>query len=82
MIQSGFHSLFDLKCKFTIYCPDLAMIVFNIVTPDGEQVLSSIGVNYTCFRDGLRVAPLLGPSMRFGKGSYLLIMTKKTVLQK
>lgn len=80
MVQCGFHPMFNMECKFTIYCPDLAMIVFNIVSPDGEEVLSSIGVNYTCLREGLRVVPLLGPSMRFGAGSFLLIKTKKKIL--
>jgi hypothetical protein len=56
------------------------MVVFNIVTPDGEQVLSSIAVSYSCLREGLRVAPLLGPTMRFGKGSFLLVMTRRRIL--
>jgi hypothetical protein len=80
MVQSGFHPMFNLECRFTVYCPDLAMIVFDIVNPGAEQVLSSISVNYTCLRDGLRVAPLLGPSMRFGYGSFLLVMTKRKLL--
>jgi|JI6StandDraft_1071083.scaffolds.fasta_scaffold10906_1 hypothetical protein len=80
MVQCGFHPVFNLECKFTVYCPDLAMVVFNIVSPDEEQVLSSIAVNYTCLREGLRVAPLLGPSMRFGAGSFLLVMTKRKLL--
>lgn len=79
--ENAFNPVFNMKCSFEICCPDLAMLVFDVVSAKNDEILSSVGVNFNCIRNGLRVAPLLGENMLYGKGSYLLVFVENKPIE-
>ena len=72
--NNGFNPVFNLKCSFKIFCPDLCMIVFKIFAQGGlkkDMRLGWYSIPFHCIRQGYRVIPLLNSNLKPIEFSYL-----------